>query len=199
MATSRLPAFEAEIGRARDLVGLGQSVAGVTHGRVDNTDLYRSALVHAVAALDAYVHGVVLDRAVEILMGRLSASPVRTKIGLTFNTVQEVLTADGPGQAEVAARSHIAQRLALETFQKPDAIADALAMVGIRGIWGAAFPENAGSEKTGLAVVVARRNRIVHSCDIDPVTGTVTPLPDADSLDAIDRVFRVVNAFDGQI
>jgi hypothetical protein len=199
MATSRLPAFEAEISRARDLVGLGQSITGVTHGRVDNTDLYRSALVHGVAALDAYVHGVVLDRAVDILMGRLSVSPVRTKIGLTFHTVQEVLTAESPGQSELAARSHIAQRLAFETFQKPDAIADALAMVGIRGIWGAAFQGNAGSEKTGLAVVVDRRNRIVHSCDIDPVTGALTPLPDADSLDAINRISRVVNIFDRQM
>lgn len=197
MATIRLGQFQANAARARDLVGLGQSIGGLTHGRVDSTDLFRAALAQGVAAIDAYVHGVVLDRGVDMLMGRLQTSGATTKIGLDFNAVQALLTATGPAQVELTARMHIAQRLALETFQRPDDIAKGLAMVGVGKVWSTAFPADPGGAKTALGVVVARRNRIVHSCDVDPLNpGAGTPLSDADALQAISTVENVVTQID---
>lgn len=55
MSTRRLQHFISDAQRARDLVGLGQSIGGMTHGRVDASDLYRAALAQAVAAMDAYI------------------------------------------------------------------------------------------------------------------------------------------------
>src|SRR4051794_12968396 len=111
MPVVRLARFSRDVGRARDLVGLGQSIGGMTHGRVDSSDLFRAALTQGVAALDAYVHGVTLDRAVDMLMGRLGVTGSNTKVGLHFNAVQALLVASTPAAVELAARQHIAQRL----------------------------------------------------------------------------------------
>jgi hypothetical protein len=197
MPTSRLARFVQDASRARDLVGLGQGLGSMTHGRVDGSDLYRSALAQGVAALDAYVHGVTLDRAVDMLLGRLATTGAATKIGLHFNAIQDILVAPTPAGVELAARQHIAQRLALETFQQPDAIGRALSMVGVPKVWPTAFPNDSASVKTELGLIVARRNRIVHTCDVDPLTpGAVTPLRDADAVDSIATIERIVAALD---
>jgi hypothetical protein len=197
MATQRLGQFSTDTVRARDLVGLGQSIGGLTQGRVDSSDLYRSALVQAVAALDAYVHGVVLDRAVDMLVGRLQTTGTTTKVGLHFNAVQALLTAGSAAQVELAARTHIAQRLALETFQRPDDIAKALSMVGVGKIWSTAFAPNSNAITTALGIIVDRRNRIVHSCDIDPLNpGNVTPLTDTDALQVVGTIERIATQID---
>jgi len=197
VASRRLAQFHSDIGRARDFVALGQSIGGLTQGRVDASDLFRSGLVQAVAALDSYIHGVVLDRAVDLLTGRLQAAPSVTKVGLDFGAVKDIMNAGSPSEIELAARSHIAQRLALETFQRPDDIAKALAMVGLGRVWSTAFPADPGGAKTAVGVIVDRRNRIVHSCDNDPVNqGALTALSPADALDAIATVESTVDRID---
>ncbi|WP_284579364.1 hypothetical protein [Streptomyces sp. 2P-4] len=153
-----------------------------------------------MAALDSYVHGIVLDRAVDILMGRIEPARSSTKVGLHFNAIREIVDNSDPIDREIAARTHIAQRLALETFQKPDDVGNALAMVGVNKIWTLAFPENVEQTKKSLGLVVARRNRIVHSCDMDPIaTGSVTPMSSQDALDAVDIVENIVRAIDKAI
>lgn len=189
MATRRLGQFSQDITRARDLVALGQGVAGITFGRVDNSDLYRFALAQAVGAMDSYVHGVVLDRAVDLLMGRLEIQPAESKIGLHFGAIQSVITATSPAAQELAARSHIAQRLSRETFQRPDSIGAAFAMVGVPSVWKAAFPTEAKKRMEAVGLVVARRNRIVHECDNDLISpGSVTKLSMEDAQSAISTI-----------
>ncbi|MFF1285126.1 hypothetical protein ACFVY4_30960 [Streptomyces sp. NPDC058299] len=198
MATRRFPEFEREVKRARDLVGIGQSLSSITNGLIGSEDHFRSALVHAVAALDSYVHGVVLDRAVDILMGRLKVA-ASSKVGLSFSTIGQIMSAGPPGSAaiELAARTYVAERLGLETYQRPDDIASAFAMVGIQKIWSSAFPGDAHAQKTALGVVVSRRNRIVHQCDLDPLPGgTTTPITSSDALDAITTIERIVTTLD---
>ncbi|MBO4253499.1 hypothetical protein GRC12_06375 [Streptomyces griseorubiginosus] len=198
MATRRFPEFEREIKRARDLVGIGQSLSSITNGLIGGEDHFRSALVHAVAALDSYVHGVVLDRAVDILMGRLKVA-ASSKVGLSFATIGQIMSAGPSGSAaiELAARTYVAERLGLETYQRPDDIASALSMVGIPKIWSTAFPNDAHSQKTALGVVVSRRNRIVHQCDLDPLPGgTTTPITSTDALDAITTIEHIVTMLD---
>lgn len=197
MPTTRLPQFRSEIARARDLVGLGQSLGALTHGLVSSGDLYRAALVHSVAALDSYVHGVVLDRALAILLGRTPHTPTGTRVGLHFNAVQQILNAQTAADQELAARTHLAQRLSLETFQHPEDIGTAFAMVGTGKLWSSAFQAKAASAKTALGLVVQRRNRIVHQCDADPLSpGQWTPISDTDTLEAIAIVESTVMAID---
>lgn len=196
MPARRYTQFGRDIARARDLIALGQSIGGMTRGRVDASDLYRAALVQAVAALDSYVHGVVLDRAVDILVGR-STGLVRTnRIGLHFTAVSDLLAATSPTELELAARRHVAQRLTLETFQKPEDVAKALALVNVPRIWSTAFSD-ARAATAGLGAVVNRRNRIVHSCDVDPLASdSITPLADGDALAALATIEVTVAGID---
>ncbi|MFG2510312.1 hypothetical protein ACGFOW_32980 [Streptomyces rubiginosohelvolus] len=197
MTGARLKQFEDNCQRARDLVGLGQSLGSLTQGLVDSSDLFRAALTQAVAALDSYVHGVVLDRAVEILLGQTAPARSSTRVGLHFNAVREIVGSGNPIDREITARTHIAQRLALETFQKPDDVGNAMAMVGINKVWTLAFSSNIEQIKKSLGLIVARRNQIVHSCDADPLMiGEVTPISSQDALDAVDVVEKVVHAID---
>ena len=197
MPTRRLGPFRQDTARARDLVGLGQGIGGLTHGRVDSTDLFRAGLVQGVAALDAYVHGVVLDRAVDMLTGRLQVSGPQTKVGLPLVAVQNLLSAGTPALVELSARAHVAQRLSLESFQRPDDVARAFAMVGIGKLWTSAFPADPAGAKTAIGLIVDRRNRIVHNCDNDPLSmGAVTPLSDSDTLDAILTIENTVGQID---
>lgn len=199
MPNPRLAQFKSELARARDLVGLGQGLGALTHGRVDASDIFRAALTHGVAALDAYVHGVVLDRAVDVVLGRTVGAGTGAKVGLHFMAIQNIVMAATAVDRELAARTHVAQRLSLETFQRPDDIANGFAMVGISKIWSTAFSDPS-TAKTALSLVVQRRNKIVHQCDADPVTpGTLILLSDADALDAIATVDATVTAIDAAI
>jgi hypothetical protein len=167
----------------------------MTNGLVDATDLYRAALVQGVAAWDRYVHGVVLDRAIEILFGRL-ASGGAGRTGLSIGAVATLLNSPDMVTCELTARSVVAQYLAKETYQRPDDVEKALAMVGVKAIWSSAFA-NAAQAKIALGVVIDRRNRIVHQCDYDPVLpGTVVPLTAEDALDTLRVISETVHAVD---
>ncbi|WP_157083895.1 hypothetical protein [Millisia brevis] len=198
MATSRLPQFNLNVARARELVGLGVAVSGITSGSVNSSDMYRSALVQGVAALDAYVHDVVLDFTIEILRG-IRPPGTAGRIGLHFGAVCDLLNAPGAVEFELMARELVNQRLSAETFQKPDDIAKAFASVGVNGIWRGAFGIGSGIT-TELNLVVGRRNQVVHRCDMDPagVLG-ILPMEDLDALAAIGTVETVVQGIDAYL
>lgn len=197
MPVARRAQFGLHLSRGRDLVGLGQSIGSMTNGVVDSSDLYRAALVQGVSALDSYIHGVVLDRAVDILLGRITGTTSPGKGGLSITAVHQILVAPNPTEAELLARTHVAQRLSLETYQKPEDIAAALAWVGVGKIWSTAYPAGTMSLTPALRLVVGRRNRIVHQCDADPLTpGSVTALSDVDALESLSTVESVVGAID---
>jgi hypothetical protein len=169
----------------------------MTNGLVNSQDLYRAALVQAVAALDTYIHGTVHDRTVDIILGRHTVTSPSAKIGLDFYAIRDILSATSAADTEIATRTYVAQRLARETFQKPDDIAAAMAMVGVGKIWTTAFSTLAEQKKKALNLVVSRRNQIVHACDFDYVTpGAVTPMTHTDALDAIAIVEDIVSSFD---
>jgi hypothetical protein len=195
MATARIGDFNRDVDRAKELIGLGQTVAKLTNGLIDGTDLYRAALVQGVAALDRYIHGVVLDRSVDILFGRLPATNA-AKVALPLSAVAAVVNEPDPAQREVAARSLLAESLGRQTFQRPDDIAAALATVGIQALWKSLFLDPA-QVKISLGVVVDRRNKIVHQCDYDPAgAGALTPLSDRDARDSVDTVDGIVQQID---
>ncbi len=86
----------------------------------DVSDLFRSGLVQAVAAMDQYFHGVILDRSVDILLGRIPTSGAHRTIALPFVSVRDILLAHNEIDRELEARKHISNRLKKETFQTAD-------------------------------------------------------------------------------
>jgi len=152
--------------------------------------------VQAVAALDTYIHGIVIDMGVDIVFGRRTPGN-RGKLGLPVGAIADILDSPDPIQQEIVVRSHIVERLSFETFQKPDDIGRALALVGIQKFWQTAFGNSAGDEKKALGVIVDRRNKIVHECDenlADP--SYLNDLSDSDALSCIEVVTRQVRRFD---
>jgi len=70
-------------------------------------------------------------------------------------------------------------------------------MVGVRSVWTTAFGPSASAVKLDLGLVVARRNRIVHSCDADPGNpGSAMPFPDVDAASSIHEIDRLVSGID---
>lgn len=200
MQTRRYAHFEFNINRARDLIALGQSVGAMTAGHVDASDMYRASLVQGVAALDHYVHGVILDRSVDILLSRLPSPAVASKIGLPVAAVQEILGAASEAEREQRARTHLVERLGKETYQRSAAIGTGLASVGVPQVWANGFSDPPQPYLLALDLVVGRRNRIAHECDSDPaLPGAVVALSAADALDGLRSVERCAQVIDSQL
>ena len=200
MATGRMIQFQTNVQRAYDLVGLGQSLGSMMHGSVNHTDMYRAGLVQAVAALDAYVHGVVLDRSVDIILGRVSVVTPNSRVGLNLAAIQSIMGAHTESEKEGLARGHVAQRISLETYQRPDDIASAIANVGIGRIWKTAFPRQTEQVKLSLSLIIDRRNKIVHQCDASPLSpSNVVSLTPEDTLDSIKTIERIVKRIESTL
>ena len=188
MIQTRQAEFLTDLSRTRDLIGLGQSIGAMTSGVVDASDVYRAALTQSVAALDALFHGVVEDRLVDIVMGRLPAPEKSEKFGLTPGQVAAVMSEPTEALLESRARSFVAQRLASETFQTPDQIGAALAAAGVPKVWKRAFSDTEAVRRN-LRLIVVRRNQIVHQCDRDKLRrAVVLPLDADDALYAVATV-----------
>ena len=200
MLLSRYEHFLENIGRAQDIISYGNVLHGLTNGSIDCSDLYRAGLVQAVSALDSYVHGVILDEMVEILMNRSNSSVKPKNIGLSIVAAQTMLSCNDTSQQENLARGFIAERLSYETYQKSEDIARAFSQIGIRNLWKSAFNKNIESVTTTLNLIVQRRNRIVHQCDRDISNpGNFIELLEVDAKDAAIHIESIVKNISNNI
>ncbi len=189
--------FRANISRAREMVGIAEALAKLTQNQIDISDMYRAALVQAVAALDTYIHSIVLEKAVRILLGDDPPTP-SSKFSLSLETIQKLINADSALERELGARETVAHRLHHETFQSADSIASALSTVGVPGVWKKSFGIHAEGARRELSLVVSRRNAIVHRCDVSPADPSQVAEIDADdatrSIEVIERTFTGIDA-----
>lgn len=167
----------------------------MTNGRVDVSDMYRAALVQGVAAWDRYFHGMILDRAVRIVLGQLPHEKPG-KVGLPLPHVARILSTHDQTQRELETRGILAARFARETFQKPDDVAEGLALVGVARIWSVAFT-NPEKVRQVISLIVDRRNKIVHECDRDPVIPNfVRAITAVDVLEALTTISETAERMD---
>lgn len=196
--SDRLSHAIADLDRARDMVSLGQRLHGLMNGILDPSDLYRAAIVQAISAMDHYFHGIVIDRAVDIILGRDNV-PVASsgKISLSLHAVRDIVQSPLAVDREISARRYAAERLSRQTLQRSDEIAKALGEIGMKDVWNTAFGTDASDVRTRLGLTLTRRNRIVHQSDGDPLNpGFSTPVDDSDALASICIVVRVVRGID---
>lgn len=158
------------LARARNLL---DTAAGADLPAHVADDLRRLALVMAVAAIDAYMHRLIVSRAYEHekLPGKLAG------LGVSFSEalaqVDESVTARREGKnirPRVRLKRVLRDRLLRETFQRSADVADALAMAGKSGKWQDIADAMSGSEEPKMLMdrldrVVNRRNAIVHEGD----------------------------------
>lgn len=160
------------IGRARRLLAASRSSTGLTVSV--RGDIRRLSIVMAVAALDAYMHRLIVERAYT----HQELPAVLAKLDIPF--VQLLEQADEAKAAarkkphnsrpRVAVKRQLRERLLQETFQRYEGVAKALAMSGRSRNWEAIgqelnLPMTPEEIRARLNDVIMRRNQIVHEAD----------------------------------
>lgn len=149
--------------------------AGIATRLRARPDLRRLTLVLGVAALDAYMHALVLARlSYNRRHGKLPKSLL--KLDISFSDLAHL--ADATLQARssnvrsrpwVIVRYVLQRRLMRETFQSFDQVSRAMGLAGVERGWVLACTKLArpiDEVKTTLDRIVHRRNQIVHEGDV---------------------------------
>jgi len=151
--------------RASRSKGIGVTVRG---------DMRRLSLVMAIAALDTYMHRLIIERAFthRVLPGALA------RLEVPFE--ESLAQADQAGAAarrpphnlrpRVGIKRQLRDRLLRETFQRYDDLSRALGMAGRSRNWDAIAEQmnparTAAQIRERLDAIVLRRNQIVHEGD----------------------------------
>jgi hypothetical protein len=137
-------------------------------------DLRRMAVVMAVAAIDSYMHAIVLRRVSTVRKEELPK--ILRRVAIPFeelaslaDTSLEARRAKRRARPWVQVKNTLQRCLLQETFQSFDQVGDALAMAGVEKGWSkvaAQLGEPADSIKATLNALVHRRNQIVHEGDV---------------------------------
>jgi hypothetical protein len=170
-------------------------------------DLRRVSVVMVVAALDTYMHRLIVDRAYrhDVLPGKLAG------LSLTFRDA--LRQADAAGKAarakphksrpRVALKRALRDRLLRDTFQRYDDVSTALGMAGLSGNWGPIGqalvpPLQPAQIEVRLNAIVDRRNQVAHEGDyvrLDrPQTARMNVITQQEAADDIAFISSLVDA-----
>jgi hypothetical protein len=137
-------------------------------------DMRRLSLVMAVAALDTYMHRLIVDRAYthRALPGGLAKLdvPFEWLLAKADMAARAARAPSHRSRPRVAVKRQLRNQLLRKTFQRYEEVSEALGMVGRRRRWdeiGQAFnPALTRPEiRDRLNAIVQRRNQIVHEGD----------------------------------
>lgn len=172
-AATNLTAMYVELRRHRQLGARGR----LPPGHEDLLWLPRSAVVAAISALDAYVHAVLYDRLPHALRSQVVPDPlcdalagiIPIKNAGGFRAALPVLLANDSVLELVTQLKD--QSLAFASYQAPEKIISAYAMLGqnnifdsVAGLWPG--PNSTAQDlRRVLANYVRRRNQIAHEGD----------------------------------
>jgi len=158
------------IARARALLAHA-GAPGTSAGLRD--DLGRLALVMAVAAIDTYMHTLVLRR-VSTVRGAIPKA--LQDLDIDFARLTELADATVVAQRAgrvsrpwVSVKHALQERLLRETFQSYAAVGSAMSMVGVKKAWSSVAAHlgcAADDIQIRLTSVVHRRNKVVHEGDL---------------------------------
>ena len=170
------------------------------------TDIRRLAVVMGVAAIDTYMHRLIVTRVYEhqTLPGALATLDVPFEALL--GEADEAVAARREARAtrpRVRLKRVLRNRLQRATFQRADDVSKALAMAGRSGQWdniaaamGGAWTAKALRRR--LDGIVDRRNAIVHEGDYErldrPQVARLQPISASDAAADIDFVSDLVDA-----
>jgi len=170
-------------------------------------DMRRLSVVMAVAALDTYMHSLVVTRAYTQwpLPGGLARLDVSFEALLA--QADEAKEAARRGRRNfrprVSVKRRLRDRLLRETFQSYDGVSTALGMAGLSGRWKEIgkqmSPEMQPAEiRAHLDAIVMRRNQIVHEGDYErkerPQRAKTTPMSESQARADIDFIAQLVDA-----
>jgi hypothetical protein len=190
-----LDRFHDNLSRAKNLSALSQSLDTLTTAAVDLSDLSRAALVHAVSALDHYVHELVRIGMLEVHRGLRPATDAYLAFKVPLSATRSALADPAQDQwlEQVIINAH-----SWQSFQHPDKIADAVRMISGVKLWEAVAIELGVTQrevKAQLSLLVDRRNKIAHEADMDPTNpGHRWPITGVLVMDALNFVDKLATA-----
>jgi hypothetical protein len=201
----------------QDAILILRQSSGITPARFSHEELsevLRAALTTAVAALDRYCHEVLLSRIMKQTRKAESKWPkelqkISIPLGKAKAAIKHAGVRKGKG-GKIRSRPmnmirHVLQeQFHRDTLQRPDDIARALSMIGVKGPWnecGKALNLPAEKVKQRLNTIIDRRNRIVHEGDIKRFRrgGNVTlnPITAVEIKADVEWLKKLVAAIDG--
>ncbi len=138
-------------------------------------DLCRSALFTAIAAIDTYMHWLILRRLSEVRY-RAELPKSLARVVIPFSAFAKLADSAIAGQQNgksirpwVQVKNALQTQLLLETFQSYEQVANAFAIAGIDRAWSKIAAQLGGQPaeiKQRLNHLVHRRNQIAHEGDI---------------------------------
>lgn len=165
-----LPAFsqfEANIQQVQALASLATIVDAQTTAAVNVGDVYRASIVLAVSALDHYVHEKTVEGMLEAAAGHRSMTDAFTRFQIGLGALGPALVAPAASWLE----SEVRRAHSFQTFQRADALADAIRLVHPDPLWPAVastIGRSVSDAKGTLDLIVDRRNKIAHEADCEP-------------------------------
>jgi hypothetical protein len=193
---SSIRQFRDNIKQARELGRLALAVSSMTTPAVDVSDLFRAQIVLAVSALDYFVHELIRLGMVEAAQGSRPKTNAYLKFQMPIAVFDSAL-AGSP--CEIWVSDAVRERHSWLSFQQPDKIADAIRLISSIELWNLVAIELATSSadvKTGLKVIIDRRNTIAHEADMDPANPgfrwTINSTMANEATDFIDRIAEAI-------
>lgn len=158
--------------RARRFLELADNALPVARAK---NDLRRMALVMAVAAVDSYMHGIVLRRIGHVRRRGDLPKPL-ARLEIPFSEFAELADASIEGQRTkqrtrpwVHVKASLQRRLLKDTFQSYEQVATAFSIAGVDKAWSriaSALGQPAEKTRERLNSLVHRRNQIAHEGDM---------------------------------
>ena len=171
--------------------------------------LLRSAIVSAVAALDNYMHLVVVNKCFALLSGEKTHVPkllqkLEVPAIAVFETA-ETLRKNPKSKPDYELKELIRDKLSNQSIQGSGQIETAVKMMGITDFWTRVERKmkgklNAENIRKKLNEIVNRRNKIAHEADIIKksrgVSSTFAEINKSDAEDAVAFITDFVTALD---
>ena len=168
MMRSSLDLFQLNVSRSRDLANIARALSSQTTDVLDTTDILRASLMMAVSSLDYFIHAIVRIGMLEAYRGERSRTPAFLRFQVTLEGILQASSSVGP---EEWLEQQISERHGHQSFQTPEAIADAVRLVSNVVLWDEVAQQQgieAQGMKDRLKLIVQRRNKIAHEADIMP-------------------------------
>lgn len=193
--------------RALTLRDVHVYLATYTTQVIDKDELLRAEWAMYVSALDLYVHEITAQNMLETFRGNKQASIGYKRHNLSLELLGRIRSATTQIEAEAAFELDIREKMAFQSFQDPEKIADAIRLISDIELWNsiAEFLAQTGQNtkqlskdlKTKLSLIVRRRNKIVHEGDLQPALPREPwPISRQDTDDVKDFIFTIVQTID---
>lgn len=190
-----LTKLRANVGKARDLTGLANTLSAQLTQAFDTSDILRASLVLAVSALDHFVHEVVREGMLEIAASKRASTEAYLRFKVSLRGLANVSATMGAFRDLRWLDDQIRENHGWLSFQDPAKIADAMRIVTDKPLWREVGLRMGLSEidvKSQLKLIVDRRNKIAHEADMDPtVPGVRWPIDATVTMGAINFLERI--------